>query len=96
MKYFLQENVKEAIRFKPAGGIHGNLIVVHAHEVKPVDCVIALIIRAGLRDEEITISFSQMIHPKMKAQQTGTIFSLSAENLFEEIFNAVSLSHDPL
>ena len=42
---------------------------------------IASIIGAGLHDEEITISFAKMIHRKIKAQETGTTFPLSAENL---------------
>ena len=105
MKYFLQENVKEFICFKPAGGINGNPIVVRTHEMNPVDYGIASIIRAELLDEEITVSFIEMIRHKMKAQQTGTSFPFSAESYFEEldknnpikeIFNAVLLSHDPL
>ena len=100
-----KKNVKEFICFKPAGGINGNPTVVRTHEMNPVDCGIASIIRAGLHDEEITVSFTKMIHHKMKAQQTGTSFPFSAESYFEEldknnpikeIFNAVSLSHDPL
>ena len=58
-----------------------NSIVVHAHEVNPVDYAIASIIRAGLRNEEITISFAKMIPRKIKAQERGTTFPLSTENL---------------
>ena len=36
---------------------------------------------AELRDEEITISFVKITHQKIKAQDTGTTFPLSAENL---------------
>ena len=36
---------------------------------------------AELRDEEITISFAKITHQKIKAQDTGTTFPLSAENL---------------
>ena len=85
MKYFLQEIFKESICFKPARGIHGNPIVVHAHEVNPVDYVISSIIGAGLPDEEITISFAKIIHRKIKAQETRASFPLSAEKLFEEL-----------
>ena len=81
MKYFLEENVKELICFKPACCIQRNLIVVHTHDVNPVDYVIASIIGAGLRDDEIMISLSKKIRLKIKAQETGTTFRLSAENL---------------
>ena len=47
----------------------------------PVDYIIASIIGAGVRDEEITISFAKMNHRKIKAQETGTTFPLSTENL---------------
>ena len=80
MKYFLEENVKELICFKPACWIQRNLIVVHTHDVNPVDYVIASIIGAGLRDDEIMISLAEKIHLKIK--ETGTTFRLSAENLF--------------
>ena len=50
--------------------------------MNPVDYVIASIIGAGQRDEEITISFARMIHREIKAQEIETSFSLSAENLF--------------
>ena len=72
---------------------------------KSVDYAIASIIGAGLRDEEITISFAKMIHQKIKAQETGTSFPLSAEKLSEEInkydrikkiHNTTSLSDEPL
>ena len=46
-----------------------------------VDYVIASIIGAKLRDEEITISFAKITHQKIKAQDTETTFPLSAENL---------------
>ena len=49
--------------------------------MNPVDYAIASITGAGLRDEEITISFAKMIYRKTKAQETGTTFRLSAENL---------------
>ena len=78
----------------------------------PADYVIVSIIRAGLSDEEITISFGKMTNCKMKAQETGTSFPLSAGYLLEElekydlikviynmqyiIYNAISLSDDPL
>ena len=42
---------------------------------------IASIIGVGLHDEEITPSFAKIIHRKIKAQETGTAFQLSAENL---------------
>ena len=58
-----------------------NPILVHAHEMNPVDYAIASISVAGLHEEEITISFAKMIHQKIKAQETGTTFLLSAENL---------------
>ena len=72
---------KESICFTPACWINGNSSVVHAHEVNPVDYAIASIIGAELRDEEIAIYFAKMIHRKIKAQETGTTFPLSAENL---------------
>ena len=81
MKYFLQENFKMSICFTPACSIHENPIVVHAHGVNPVHYAIASIIGAGLCDEEITISFAKMIHRKIKAQETGTTFPFSTENL---------------
>ena len=81
MKYFLQENFKELICFTPACWIHGNPIVVHAHEVNTVNYAIASVIGAGLHDEEITISFGKMIHQKIKARETGTTFPSSAEIL---------------
>ena len=62
MPYFLQENFKELICFTQACRIHGNPLVVHAHEVNPADYAIASIIGAGLRDKEITISFAKMIN----------------------------------
>ena len=105
IKYFLQENFKESICFWPTRGIHGNPIMVHAHEVNPIDYAIASIIGAGLRDEEITISLAKMIHRKIKVQETGTSFPLSAENLLveldkydpiKEIYNVISLSDNPL
>ena len=65
----------------PECRIQGNPIVVHAHAVNPVDYVITSVIGAGLCDEEITISFVKMILWKIKAQETGTTFPLSAENL---------------
>ena len=34
-----------------------------------------------LSDEEITVFFAKVIHGKIKAQETGTSFQLSAENL---------------
>ena len=49
--------------------------------MNPVDYAIALITGTGLHDEEITISFAKMIHRKIKAQETGTTFPLSAKNL---------------
>ena len=64
MKYFLQENFKELICSTPAYWIHGNPIVVHAHELNPTDYVIALFIGAWLRHEEITITFVKIIHRK--------------------------------
>ena len=76
-------------------------IIVH------VEYAISSIIEAGVRDEKFTISFAKMIHRKgkMKAQETGTSLPLSTENLLEEldkydpvkeIYNAISLSGDPL
>ena len=44
------------------------------------DYAIASIIGSGVHDEEITISFLKRIHRKVKAQETGTTFSLSTEN----------------
>ena len=49
--------------------------------MNPVDYAIASIIGAELRDEEIAIYFAKMIHRKIKAQETGATFPLSAENL---------------
>ena len=49
--------------------------------MNPVDYAITSTIGAGLRNEETTISFAKMIHRKIKAQETGTTFLLSAENL---------------
>ena len=69
----------ETICFTPACWIHGNSIVVHT--VNPGDYAIASIIGAELCDEEIIISFAKMIHQKIKAQETGATFPLSAENL---------------
>ena len=69
-------------------------IVVHAHEVNPVDYVISSIIGAGLPDEEITISFAKIIHRKIKPQETRTSFPLSAENLFEELDKSDSVFCD--
>ena len=62
MKYFLQKNFKESICFSPARGIHGNPIVICAHEVNPVDYAITSIIEAELRDGETMISVAKMIH----------------------------------
>ena len=56
-----------------------NPILVHAHEMNPVDYAIASISVAGLHEEEITISFAKMIHQTNKS--SGTPFLLSAENL---------------
>ena len=105
MKYFHQGNFKESICFTPEREIHENPIIVHVHEAKPVDYAIPSIIEAWVRKEKIMISFAKMSHRKMKAQETGTSFPLSAENLPEdldkyhpvkEIYNAISLSGDPL
>ena len=105
MKYFYQRNFKESICFTPERETHGNPIIVHVHEVKPVDYAIPSIIEAWVRDEKIMISFAKMSHRKMKAQETRTSFLLSAENMPEEldkydpvkeIYNAISLSGDPL
>ena len=49
--------------------------------MNPVDYAITSNIVAGLRDEEIIIYFAKMIHREIKAQETGTNFPFSAENL---------------
>ena len=55
---------------------------VLAHPVQnPVDYAIATTIGAGMRDEEMTISFAKMIHRKIKAQEPELTFPISAENL---------------
>ena len=89
-----QRQQKDLICFTPACWIHGNPIVVHAHEVNTVNYAIASIIGAGLHGEEITISFGKMIHQKIKARETGTTFPSSAEILsavmkakFKDFFN---------
>ena len=69
MKYFLQGNFKESICFTLARGMHGNPIVVHAHEVNPVDYAIASVIGASLLDEEITIPFEKIIHCKKNVKK---------------------------
>ena len=105
IKYLLQETFTKSICFTSSGGIHENRTVFHAHQVNPVVYAIASTIRTGLGDEEITISFAKMMHRKMKAQQTRASLSISPENVFEElnkydpikeIFNAISLSDNPL
>ena len=57
-----------------------NPILVHAHEMNPVDYAIASISVAGLHEEEITI-LQRWFIKQIKAQETGTTFLLSAENL---------------
>ena len=64
----------------PVYWIDKNPIVVHAHEVNPIDYAIASVIVPGLRNETIMIFFAKMAHWKI-AQETGTTFPLSAENL---------------
>ena len=77
MKNVPQENLKESICFTPACWIHENQIVVYAHEVNVVDYTTPSVKGAGLRDEEITISFANMIHQIINAQETETFFPLS-------------------
>ena len=84
MKYFLRENFKESVCFTPARWIHGNPIG-NVYEVNLVDFAIASVMVAWLRDKKNAISFAKMIHQKIKAQEIGTIFTLSAENLFAVI-----------
>ena len=60
--------------------IHGNPIVAHALEMNPVDYVITSVIGIGLPDKEITVFFAKVVRGKIKAQETGTSFPLSAEN----------------
>ena len=74
MKYFLQGNFKESICFTLARGMHGNPIVVHAHEVNPVDYAIASIIGARLLHEEITIPFEKIIHRKKNVKKQERVF----------------------
>ena len=50
--------------------------------MNPVDYAIPSVIWTGLRDDEITISFAKRIHRKINAQETGSFFPLSAENVF--------------
>ena len=69
MKCYLQENLKESICFMPACLIHGNPIVALALEMNPV-CLM-----------KRSVFFAKVIHGKIKAQETGTSFPLSAENL---------------
>ena len=81
MKYFLHKNFKESICITPVYWIHENPVAVYAHQVDPVYYAIASIIGAGLLEEEIAISFAKMTHRKIKAQEIGTNFPFSAENL---------------
>ena len=53
------------------------------------DYTIALITGTVLRNKNITIYLGKMIHQIIKTQETGTNFSLSAENLTCSIGNAV-------
>ena len=53
-----------------------NPILVHAHEMNPVDYAIASISVAGLHEEEITISFAKMIHQKNKSSGNRNNFPI--------------------
>ena len=76
MKSFLLTNFRDNLQFTPAHGIHGNPIIAHSVEVNPNDYAIALIIRAGLRDKEITLAFAEMINHQLKSQELSKNFPL--------------------
>ena len=94
-------NFRHNLQFTPAHGIHRNPIIAHSVEVNPSYYAMASLIRAGLRDKEITLVFAKMINHKLKSLEFPKNYPLSAKNLMKEldkydptkeIFNAISLS----
>ena len=68
------------------------------------DYALAFIVEAGLRDPEITVSFTRMINWKIKARETKMEFPVSLDTLIKildtynpvkNIFNVISYSVDP-
>ena len=49
---------KKEIRFSPTLGLHGSPLIPHASDVNLNDYALAFIVEAGLRDPEITVSFT--------------------------------------
>ena len=105
VKSFFLTNFENKLQFTLlTHGIHGNPIIVHSVQVNPVDYAMASIIRAGIRDKEITLAFAKMINHKLRSQELSKSFPLSAKNLMKELdkydpikelFNVVSLSCNP-
>ena len=104
LKKLIIDLVGNQICFSPSIGLHGSPLVVHASDVIPVDCALASIVGCGLRDSEITLAFAQMVHRKLKANETKQEFPISIEKLIDqldsyepmkELFNAIALSTNP-
>ena len=104
LKKLIIDLVGNQICFSPSIGLHGSPLVVHASGVIPVDYALASIIGCGLRDSEITLAFAQMVHRKLKANETIQEFHISIDKLMDqldsyepmkELFNAIALSTNP-
>ena len=72
--------------------------------MSPTDYALASLLKAGLRDAEITVAFARIIHWKIKATETKMEFLVSLDTLIKkldtynpvkEIFNVISCSVNP-
>ena len=88
----------------PALGLHGSPLIFLASYVKATDYALVYLVRAGLRDAEIKVTFTRMIHLKIKATETKMEFPFLLDTLIEildiynpgkGIFNVISYSVDP-
>ena len=104
LKKLIIDLVSNQICFSPSRGLHGSPLVVHASGVIPVDYALASIVGCGLLDSEITLAFAQMVHRKLKANETKQEFPISIDKLIDqldsyepmkELFNAIALSTNP-
>ena len=104
LKKLIRETFPDKIRFTPALGLHGSPLILHAGDVSPTDYALASLLKAGLRDAEITVAFARIIHWKIKATETKMKFLVSLDTLIKkldtynpvkEIFNVISCSVNP-
>ena len=78
LKKLITKTFPEEIRFIPTLGLYGSPLILHASDVNPTDYALASLVGTGLRDAEITVTFTRIINEAMME------FPISLDKLIEK------------